>query len=66
MDFDNLPTLKQIRAQRLLTPLQLAEIELWFRCSRLLDRPLEMSPGLTLGLHRLGMPSSLEPGEAKH
>jgi hypothetical protein len=44
MDLDNLPTLEQICSQRLLTPLQVAEMEGRFRRSRLLDRPPAMSP----------------------
>lgn len=66
MDLDNLPTLEQIRSQRLLTPLQLVEMQGWFRRSCLLDRPPEMSPGLSLALRRLGMLSSLKLGATMH
>ena len=66
MDLDNLPTLEQIRSQRLLTPLQMAEMEGWFRRSCLLDRPLDMSPGLKLALRRLAVLSSLRPGATMH
>jgi len=66
MDLDNLPTLEQIRSQRLLTPLQVAEMEGWFRRSRLLARPLDMSPGLVLALRRLAMLSLLRPDATMH
>ena len=66
MDLNNLPTLEEIRSQRLLTPLQLSELESWFRRSCLLDRPLEMSSGLSLALRRLAMLSSLKPGVTMH
>ena len=66
MDLDNLPTLEQIRSQRLLTPLQMAEMEGWFRRSRLLDRPLDMSQGLVLALRRLAMLSLLRPDATMH
>jgi hypothetical protein len=66
MDLDNLPTLEQIRSQRLLTPLQVAEMEGWFRRSCLLDRPPEMSPGLMLALRRLWVLASLRPDATMH
>jgi len=66
MDLNNLPTLEQIRSQRLLTPLQVAEMESWFRRSCLLDRPLDMSPGLVLALRQLAVLASLGPGATMH
>ena len=66
MDLDDLPTLEQIRSQRLLTPLQLAEMESWFRRSCLLDRPPEMSPDLLRALCWLGVLASLRPGATMH
>ena len=66
MDLDNLPTLEQIRSQRLLTPLQVVEMEDWFRRSCLLDRPPDMSPGLMLALRRLWLLSSLGPEATMH
>ena len=66
MDLDNLPTLDEIRSQRLLTPLQLSEMEGWFRRSRLLGRPLEMSQGLALALRSLQLLASLGPGATMH
>ena len=66
MVLDNLPTLEQIRSQRLLTPLQVAEMEDWFRRSRLLGQPPDMSPGLTLALRRLWLLASLGPGATMH
>jgi hypothetical protein len=65
-DLDNLPTLEQIRSQRLLTPLQLVEMEGWFRRSCLLGKPQEMSQGLVRALHGLGVLASLGPGATMH
>ena len=53
MDLDNLPTLEQIRSQRLLTPLQVREMEGWYRCRRLLARP---NPCVMATLRKDGSP----------
>jgi len=66
MDLDNLPTLEQIRSQRLLTPLQLLEMEGWFRRSCLLGRPLEMSHDLIRALHGLRVLASVGPDATMH
>lgn len=66
MDLDSLPTLEQIRSQHLLTPLQLLEMEGWFRRSCLLGRPLEMSQGLMQALHGLRVLASIGPDATMH
>ena len=66
MDLDNLPTLNEIRSQRLLTPLQLSEMEGWFRRSCLLGKHQEMSQGLVRALYGLKVLASVSPDATMH
>ena len=53
MDLQALPTLDQIRAGQLLSPLHLAELEHWFLSSLQAQKPLDLSPTLERELSRL-------------
>jgi len=66
MTWDEMPTLQEIRQQRLLTPVQLAELEMWFQASSLAGEALALSPSLSQALNRLVMLSEMPVTATAH
>ena len=59
-------SLQEIKEQGLLSPLQLAEVEAWFRSSLVAGEAQDLSPDLLMALLHLVALDSLQPHASPH